>query len=114
MIVRKTWDFETPIWCKLQIDIDADSDKIIAFDLTDKLTTPLTSGHRWNKRKLRQLRSWLMEPMTEAMFSTLLSPRIRPSDSSFLRAREACSDQLQGQLRANGTCTFVRSNNMGA
>jgi hypothetical protein len=37
MIVRKTWDFETPIWRKLQIDIDADSDKIVAFDLTDKV-----------------------------------------------------------------------------
>ena len=47
------------------------------------------------------------------MFSMPFSTRIRPSDSSFLRAREPCSDQLQGQLRPSGTWTFVRSNNMG-
>src|SRR6202023_3394180 len=48
---------------------------------------------------MRQRRSWAMELMIEPMSSTPFSPGIRPSDSSFFRAREPCSDQLQGPLR---------------
>jgi len=52
--------------------------------------------------------------MIEPMSSTPFSPGIRPSDSSFFRAREPCSDQLQGPLRPSGIHTFVRSMNMDA
>jgi len=103
-------------WRKLHIGIDADSDEIVAFDLTEKEIDDASHIGPLLEQLEAAPASFLAdgEPTTEAMFSTPFSPRLRPSDSSFLRAREPCSDQLQGQLRPSGTWTFVRSNNMGA